>query len=382
MQAPRGASVADYHRALAGELLDVTTTISLLDPTTHRVLSEITSEVSGGQVNFGGGETSRGLTGLEIYDPSHALDLDSASPRDAAAYADVFVRATQTVMSPLLSKPASVDVFTGPIAKFSRLGPVARIEADGKESRARTDVKRVVAKRGMRVTDAIEKFLRKACGETHIIMPGGIRDKLTEDVSVGPRENRWPWPVILGLADQIDCQAFYDGSGNFVCREAPEQPVIDLILLDDLEITEEPIEFNRVRVFWKDGRRSGQVVVPINDRAVWPGHPRAPGKMGRNGVAWTRTLNVEGKHISSPKKARQVGIRKMRAEAARRQTIKASAVPVWHLDPMDPVRLGDIVAPMREASVDLTGGELSFGTIRSTRHRRPSKPNKGRKGRR
>lgn len=354
MQKPKDVALADYHAALASRAKP-TTTVHILTAE-HDPVAEVTAHVlPSAQVNFPGSsaEVSRTMT-LDMLDPTHALHLDSDSPADGGVYADRFIQVTQTVESPLLAAPASVSVFTGPLVKFSRDGEVVQIEAQGKEQRARTDVPSMTCHKGEFVVDAIEKIMRHRCGETRFSFPQGVRDKLPDDVVIGRAEKNQPWRVCLALARSIGMQLFYDGRGVLVLRDVPKRPVIELLPTGLISVEYDWQDmFNRVEVDGKQGVH-GSAVVPH-----W--HPLHPEKMGRNGVDWQHTKFIEDSKISTNAQADRVAEAELNRLVA--QSVKASGtvVPVWHLDPRDPVAVGDEAMVLEDASFPLAGGDMTIG---------------------
>ena len=383
MQQPRGVTLAQYLAALRGDC-DVTTRVRVMD-NLHRPISTVTGRARGGQVNIDATvEVSRSLSGLELFDPDHALHVDSDSPSDGAVYADRFVQVTAVVRSPLLPAPASVDLFTGPLVKFEREGPKVKVEAQGKEYLTRTDCRPFTAQEGWRIVYAIQAIMSN-CGETFFSFPAGITARLTNDVHVCAdlsKPELQPWAVCQRLARQIGCQLYYDGSGVLVLRRVPKTPLAEFL------VTQPPVTshdwtgiYNRVRVKWrfehrkKKGQKAkvtgGQVVVTIDDPEVAPGHPMAPwGPMSRNGKPWFRTLELEGEHITSKWQARQAGIAAMREQAIQRLDLTAQGVPLLNVDPLDPLLMQGEVVSFRAGAFGVAAGEMTLGTIRTVRRPR------------
>lgn len=364
MQTPMGATLEQYHAALGGDL-DVATTVSILNDDDHSVVSEVTGVARGGQINWADAEVSRSLSGLELFDPAFELHLDSSSPDDGAVYADRFVQVSHTISSPALTAPATVHSFTGPLVKFTRSGPVVTLEAQGKEQRARTDVPNLTVPRGAYIVDAIRDIMEQRCGERFFRFPSGVTDRLKKPVSVGAEDEAQPWVVCQKLAKQINMQLFYDGAGVLVLRHFPTLPVFDVVTLSPVTLSHDwSTVYNRALVQWRRKKAKGSVVVSISDSEVAPGHPFSPSAMGRDGIAWNRTLVVEGENVASPEAARQIGVREMRQQANQALELTVSGVPAWHLDPMDVVNVDGYAVPLREASVGIVGGEMSLGAVR------------------
>jgi hypothetical protein len=358
MQRPVGVDLDAYHEALASRAKP-TTTVELLTAE-HKPVAQVPVPLTG-QVNFPGrdAEVSRTLQ-LDLLDPDHALELDSDSPADGAVYADRFIRVTQTIESPLLAEPASVQVFTGPLVKFSRDGDVVQVEAQGKEQRARTDVPALTCHKGEFVVDAITKIMKQRCGERSFSFPKGVRDRLPDDVVVSRVEKRQPWTVCLQLARSIGMQLFYDGRGVLVLRDVPKRPVAELLPTGPIGVEYDWTNlYNRVEVQGKPGV-SGLATADAK-------HPLNPTKMGRFGVPWQHTLFIEDSKISTDGQADKVAEAELRRSLTQAVKVTGQTVPVWHLDPRDPVTVGDEVVSLEDCSFPLSGGDMSVGETEAVR---------------
>ncbi len=364
MQKPFGTAVIDldaYHAALASHA-EPETKVEILTAV-HEPVAEVTAvTLPGAQFNFPGedAEVSRTLQ-LDLYDPDHALQLDSDSPADGAVYADRFVRVTQTIASPLLAVPASVYAFTGPLVQFKRNGDVVSVEAQGKEQRARTDVPSLVCQKGMYVVDTIEKIMVQACGESvgRLSFPSNLTEKIPNVVTVGRVEELWPWTVCLKLARSIGKQLFYNGEGVLVLREAPAAPVFTFTPLGPVAVEHDwSTVYNRVDV---KGRRTVSAIAQLIT------HPFSPSRMGRNGVDWQRTLFVSDDKIATNVQAVTVANNELAKASSQDLKVQATVVPVWHLDPLDKGLVGEHVVTLMDASVPLTGENMTIGETERVR---------------
>lgn len=380
MQKPRGATAAQLGAAMMAGCT-VTPRIVLLDAAGQSV-GNISNHVlvDSGQVSWlDDGEVTRALT-LDLIDAAHALNLDSDSPDDGAIYADRMIRATQVFTSPLLPDGScEVDVFTGPVVKYARKGAEVSLEAQGKEQRARTDVREKTIRKGRNIVDAIEDIMRDRCGERSFAFPKGIRRELQAPVHVGRAEGHQPWEVCQKLAESIDHQLFYDGSGTLVLRRVPSDPVLTLAPdgSQPIEVTHDWSQvYNRVVVTWSrrrrargnDSQRDRRQTTALTLDDLYRNHPFGPARMSANGVEWTRTLRVDGKKVHTAKDAREMVERRLRAAATQMLDVKMAAVPPWHLDPLDPVETPDgLQFLFREAQAPLTGGPMTIGYVESVR---------------
>lgn len=337
-----------------------------------------------GQLNLSAsGEVSRTMQ-LSMFDPGKAITF---GPPHGIHFGRM-VRVWKKLWIPAIGRPLEFPVFTGPVTHYDRTGNTISLECQGKEQRARTDVNTLVIKRNTHVVTAIRTILADRCGETRFSFPStaSVTARLPRDVTVGEDEAVWPWPVCLRLARTIGHQLFYDAMGTATLRvPSTVHPVFTFSSDDDLANITEPISiahdvtdaYNRVKVKGK-----GSVVAIAQAPADHPLAPRtAPDRysagLGRNGVPYRRTLVVEAPTVASKSQAQAMADHDMQAQLALGNGATFSAVPVWHLDVRDPLRIDTQgytgLYVLDEASIGLRSGQMSLGFHRVV-HRRASPP--------
>lgn len=356
MLLPVGVTAEQYARALLSEYTTLTR-LSLLT-LEHAPVSEVSRVQLSGQVNWLGVDADVSRTAqVDLLDPDHELDLDADSPDDGAVYPTRLLSVEQTIISPLLPGPATVPTFCGPLVLYRRDGDTLSIEAQGKEQRSRTDHEPLTCRRGMLVTDAIVK-IAKACGERLFggaLVAGGVTTRLARDVTIGRKEELWPWRVLQKLARSVGMQLFYDGRGVLVLREPPTAPVFAFTKPTSLRRREHDWTqvYNRVEV--KGRRRIGAV-------AVAPaGHPFSPERMAAHGQPWERTYFYEDDQITTKADATRVAARELGRVLMQNVGVEFNHPPVWHLEPEDPcLAAGDGITFGRAAS-SLANGDMTVG---------------------
>jgi len=342
-------------------------------------VSRLTPVILDGQVNVDAdAPVTRSLT-VTFLDPSHSLQLDSDSPDDGAIYADRMVRVTYSVLVPSLDDRVDVDVFTGPIVKFQRSGDQVILEAQGKESLALGWIWRpLTIRKGARKVDAIRTILEERAGERHFDLPE-IATRTPNPISLGRAASAWPHA--RKIAQSMNRQIFYDGSGICRLRVRPRRPVFTFRAghptLPNTIVT--PVEVDhdftviRNAVWFKGGKSKGQKKA-IEVFVVAPkGHPLSPARLGRtdaSGNLSPRYLVEErsNDHIRSTNEVRTRANAILDDMLVEALGVGFSSLPIPHLDPLDVVRVAtdDFAANVRIRQFSLplaAGGQMSVGYI-------------------
>jgi hypothetical protein len=352
-------------------------------------LSRLTPVILDGQVNVDAdAPVTRSLT-CTFLDPSHSLQLDSDSPDDGAIYADRMVRVTYSVLVPGLDDRVDVDVFTGPIVKFTRTGDQVELEAQGKESLAMGWIWRpLTIKRGARKVDAIRSILENRAGERHFDLPE-IATRTPNPISLGRAASAWPRARKIGQS--MNRQLYYDGSGVCRLRVRPRRPVFTFIGGDPRKsniltpvVVDHDFTVIRNAIWFKAGKPKGQKKAIEVLVAAPKGHPLSPARLGRtnsDGKLSPRYLVEErtNEHIRSTVEARTRANALLDDLLLEVLGVTFSAVPVPHLDPLDVIRVktDDFSANVRLRQFSLplaAAGQMTVGYIE-----RVSRPHRGRR---
>jgi hypothetical protein len=349
-----------------------------------------------GQINIQRDADVRRTATLTLLDPDRSLELDSDSPLTGALFADRMVRIRHYVDVPGFGTVVTTP-FVGPITKLNRNGATIDIECQDKSGLAILGCPPYTVAKGALAVDAIRNIMAARTGETRFRLPTGSRVRTRRAYSVGWPDEASPWAVCTQIAYASGLQLFYSCDGYLTLRPRPTGHVFEF---GDVNLTSPVAGDNDFSGVVNYGRATaGDKIVKY---AIAPAdHPLSPGRLGRNGVPRYLPSLAEldepnkpdqpgGKHRKASKaqlKKFAHEMEKYRAEvtsatALAQRTANAllsaglptntnltwSAVPVFHLDVDDPIRLttegGSIDLPFAEASIPLVSGDMSGGLLR------------------
>lgn len=352
-----------------------------------------------GQINIQR-ETGVRRTGtLTLLDPDSGLNLDAESPAKGALFANRMVRVRHVVDVPGFG-PIIATPFVGPISKLNRNGATIDIEVQDKTSLAILGCPPMTVRKGENAVTAIVKIMQQRTGEAHFRVPSGSRFRLPRNYSVGWPDESSPWVVCGQIARAAGLQMFYSCDGFFTLRPRPTHAVFEF---GAPNLTSAVSGDNDFSGFVNYARATaGDKIVRVAQAPA--DHPMAPGNVEfmRNGVKryLPSLADVTGpgdrpdRPGSKHRKASKAQLHKFaiemekwsgRVNTARalaqatadsllaaglpmNANLAASAVPVFHLDVDDPVRLttevDSTVLPFAEASIPLTTGDMSVGLLR------------------
>jgi hypothetical protein len=349
-----------------------------------------------GQINILRDADVRRTATLTLLDPDRSLELDSDSPLEGALFADRMVRIRHYVDVPGFGIVAATP-FVGPITKLNRNGATIDLECQDKTGLAILGCPPYTVAKGALVVDAIRNIMAARTGETRFRLPTGYRLRLTRAYSVGWPDEASPWAVCSAIARAAGLQLFYSSDGYLTLRPRPTGTTF---VFNEVNLTSSVAGDNDFAGVVNYGRATaGDKIVKY---AIAPtDHPLSPTRLGRNGVprylpslAELDEPNKPNKPGSKHRKASKAQLKKYAVEmekydalvttttALAQRTSNAllaaglptntdltwSAVPVFHLDVDDPVRLttegGTLVLPFAEASIPLVSGDMSGGLLR------------------
>lgn len=340
-------------------------------------LADLTPRLVDGQVNIDHtAETSRSAT-LTLDDPDHSLHLDSDAPAEGGIFLDRMVGIAYGVYVETLGRWVEVGIFRGPVTGMSRDGDSIALSCLGKEHLAKGMAWRpMTLRKGMDTVAAIKAILRERAGEQDFDFPakGG---RLDDPVSLGRMTQ--PWSVAQQLAKSIDRHLYYDGSGTCRLRKIPKDSVWTFTDGDGGTVLTPPqVSYDlstASNLVWVKGKKP-EGKPRIAATAVAPrSNPLSPHRLGRTirsggkNVTIPRYLvtEVSNEKIRSRKDARQVASRELATLLREGLDVSFDALPVPHLDPLDPVKLktGDVSLSfsLLKASLPLVhSGVMAVGT--------------------
>lgn len=358
-------------------------------------LDHLDAKLVDGQVNVDADAEVIRSASLTLFDPDHALHLDSDSPSDGALFLDRMLRVTYGVWVADLGDGSWVDVpvFTGPIVKLDRDVDVINVECHDKSVLAQGQCWRpLTIRRGTRKVAAIRTILAERAGETRFDLPD-LPGRLDAPLSLGRLST--PWSRARRIARGLDRQLFYTAAGICRLRRWPGNVTWTFGARAVLTPPQLGYSTEDVRnVVWVRGGKPKGVrkrFDPIPDDPDTPkdesvsvdeqvddvpdvmaevvaprSHPLSPWRLGRNGVPRFLVHVLENDHIRTREDARRRAKRRLDDLLEEALDVSFDSMPVPHLEPGDRVRVstGDwsMAFRLRQFSLPLVvGSPMSVG---------------------
>lgn len=377
MQRPHGLTDAElriFHRTLT-RTHERRIHVEVLDLDGNS-LAYLTPEAVDGQVLVDASsapEAPTRILDLTFVDRSRSVQFEPEAPGDAPLHRKRMVKVTDSRRVPELEDWVDTEVFTGVVWDFDRQGALITLVAHGMERQGLGQKWRPVTyRKHTKKTEALKDLLR-AVGETSL---GGIPDldpRMPERMTVARMDS--VWPRATRLAQSMDRQLFYPGTGQPVLRRIPSRPVFtftDKHLLSDVLIDRDPEGvFN---TFVSVGAKAkGAKARPTAVATLPAGHPLSPESLARNGEPLWLVKREENRQVRNTAEARARANR-MRDDGSRvLVTYSFDALPVPHLDENDLVRVvtndGTFIVRMEKWTLPLGcdgAPPMTVGDVRRT----------------
>ena len=342
-------------------------------------IAHLTPDVVDGQVIVdakAGPDAPTRILDMQFVDPGRAVHFEPDSPLDAPLHRSRVVRVTDSRRVPALDDWVDCEVFTGVVFDFDRQGALCSLVAHGMERQAMgAKWTPVTYQKHTRKTDALKDLLAEA-GEPRL---GGIPDlkaRMPERMTVTrmdpilPRARR--------LADSMDRQLFWPGTGIPVLRRIPSRPVFtfgDRHLLSEVKIDRD-IEGVHNTFVAVGAKAKGAKKRPYAVESLPPSNPLSPlpeRGVGRNGKKLRLVKREENRQIKTRDEAKARAKRMRDEGSGALVTYSFDAIPVPHLDENDLVRVvtdeGTFRVRMEKWTLPLGfegGPPMTVGDIRRT----------------
>lgn len=307
----------------------------------HGYVADISDKLLGGQVTIdsAANETTRACE-IEVLDPGHRLKLDGDAPEDGSVYFTRMLRVVYSVMPPDRGKAFHIPVFTGPLSKVERSGPVISITAVGKEKLAMASVwKGRSYKKGNRKTYVIKHILSVMAGERKLDLVERTT-KLPRKISLNTEKKAWV--TAKSLASGMGLQLFYDGRGVARLRKAPSSVVYTfgqkgaLLSLPQAAYDAE----NAVNAVSIVGGKPPKAKKKVTYKLVAPrSHALSPWNLGRWGVPRYLVESISDSSIKSLKEARALAKRRLKAGLIEAVDVAFDSLPIPYLEESDLCRV-------------------------------------------
>lgn len=327
-----------YHRTLVtpGHLRRILVEVLNMD---GELLSRLTPDVVDGQLTVDVKRTPTRIATLSFLDESRSVHFEPDSPGDAPLHRKRQVRIIDARYVEALGEWVECEVITGPIWDFDRTGALVTLTIDGGERKAMgAKWKPQTFGKKQPKTDVIHSLLSDA-GEARL---GGIPNlgaTMPERLTVLRMDPIWP--RCRKLAESMDRQLFYNGSGAPVLRRLPARPLFtfdERHLLGDVTIDRNPEGvFNTFVVVGAKPKGSKRRVRAVE--SLPNAHPLSSAALGANGERHYLVKQEENRQIKTRAEARA------RAERLRDDASKVivdysfDTIPVPHLQENDLVKV-------------------------------------------
>lgn len=315
-----------------------------------------------GQVNINDADPRR-TASMTIADPAGALDFSSASAYSGTAlWANRLVRARHVLEVPGYGEVTAV-AFVGVPTAMSRNGGEVSVELADKSALAMTGAASYTVRKGGYAHSAIIAILRDCCGEAHFRVPAYAR-RLSRDYAVGLSDDASPWTICQQIAaNELGLRLLYSNDGYVLLRAQPSTPIIDLGYVTQPADTS--IDFTAAKNYASVTgglvkKTVGRVTTAsraYSTATVPASSTISPEYLARNGVVRRLPVVVsEDAYTTTTQTAARA--RSELAKAAVSQDVKASAVPVFHLDVDDVVT---VHADDRTQTLRFSSGSFPLG---------------------
>lgn len=350
-----------------------------------------------GQINILPDADVRRTANLRLLDPDQSLGLDSGSVFRSALFADRMVRIRHSVNVPGFGDVVCTP-FVGPVQRLNRNGSTIDIECHDKTALTILGNRPLTVQKGRYAVDAIREIMETRCGETRFRFPQGTRMRLRRNYSVGWSDEASAWAVCSRIAWAAGLRLFYSCDGYLTLAPRSTSAVVEF---EEDTLTSTVVgdhDFSGVINYAR--AEAGDKIV--RTATAPPEHPLSPQNLGRNGVP--RYLPSLAEVDAPPDRPTKPGTKRRKASKAQLNkyaqelekwtaevtTVRARAqatadsllaaglpqtaalsfpaVPVFHLDVDDPIRLNteEGVATLRfsEATIPLVNGDMTVGSRR------------------
>lgn len=329
-----------YERSLVGIATTKRIRVAVVDRAGEAV-ANLTGAFMDGQVTLDArGDVSRSGS-FTVLDAGRRFGFDADTYSGSDLDLTRMIRAWWVTDSDILEDSVTCPIFTGPITRLARSGPVVTIEAQSKEVYGLARGGRTLTiKKGARKTDAIRTILRERMGETRMAIPD-LPAKLSANVVIRPRDQAWK--VAQKIAQSMGKQLLYTADGVARLRELPDKPAWAFTAEGALAslITEPETEadltevVNQVKVTGRTPKGKKQPVSGV--ATAEPSHPLSPWKLGPPGGPMFMLKEVSNDHCRTDAECLKLAKQHLERGLKLGRDVAFDAVPIPFLEPLDKV---------------------------------------------
>ncbi len=357
------AASAAYTQA-AGTSCDVRILVEQLT-LSHSLVSTLEPVQLDGQVNIVGGESDTVARTLQMgfLDPDNELQLDSDSPAEGVGGIDRLLR-VHTFLRGGDGTWLGAPCATMRPSVLARNGDTVTVEAQSKEILHLRGVSAYSIAKNTPHVAAIRQILANG-GETRFRFPPNTSMRLATSLTVGGADELLqPWKVACRLARSLGMQLYYDATGYACLRRKPTVPAWTLIeqgpganMLTRPRLTTDLTDIrNRVivtgRTVATKKSKSRVITNSASTRTLPDSHPFSAVRLAQNGVPWYRTEFYDEPTLRTQGAVDAFARARLTEWSTEKTIIECSALPVWHLMPLDLIEIRPAVGGLYTQRLD------------------------------
>ena len=338
---------------------------------TGTVVADLSSHFQDGQVQVDGSADITRATAVTLFDPDRKIGFDIETYQGGALDWTHDLEVKYEVNSPLLSEAVTIPVHRGPVISLHRDGNQVQAGAAGREWFLGFTLARAVTyRRGAKITDVIRNFLIDHIGETRVVIPD-LPQKLHTNVTFDT--DNPPLAKLRSLAQAVNRQFYYDGSGTARLRILPNQPqwsfmagpgVASADITSSVQ-TDATLDGVKNRVIVRGAPAHGKVPQVVYMAIAPASHPLSPGRLGAGKAPMYLTEIIDNPHIRTVADAKAVAETELANYLRLAVEVDFNSIPIPHFDPDDLIHVFDgYVAGthrLTKFTLPLGNGEMTVG---------------------
>ncbi len=305
----------------------------------HRPVSTVTDRVIDGQVSvdYDADGATRQLD-LTLLDLERDLGFDTTDVVDGVWFFDRMFQVWAEVYVPELRRYVEAPIFTGPVRKFKRRGPLVTFKCLGKDIFARQSWPRFKLAKGTNRVSAIKTVLREM-GETKFRFEASTTTKLGSERVIDRNMELSPWGWCRSQATAMGMKLFYAGDGYAVLRRVDTTPSFIFQDGDGGTLLTDPdtdADYERIaNVVRAEGMANGSGDNPWDEAMVPEASAIHPSRFRRGGKPFYMGVVVIRESIRTKADAKYVAKTELEDRQRAAYNIGFDALPIYTLDEAD-----------------------------------------------
>lgn len=315
----------------------------------HRPVQTVTDRVIDGSitVDYYADGATRALD-ITLLDLERDLGFDTTDVVDGVWFFDRMFQVWAEVYVPELKRYVEAPIFTGPVRKFKRRGPLVTFKCLGKDIFARQSWPRFKISKGTNRVAAIKSVMREL-GETKFRFESTTTTTLGSDRVIDRNMELSPWGWCRSQATALGMKLFYAGDGYLVLRRVNDVPSFIFQDGDGGALLNEPDtdgDYERIaNVVRAEGMSNESGSNPWYEAMVPESSAIHPSKFRRGGKPFYMGAVVIRDSIRTDADAKYVAKTELEDRQRAAYNIGFDALPIYTLEE------SDIIAVMAEGNI-------------------------------